>query len=90
MRVEDVDEENRKDSGHVESKTDENELPRHDLTEAERLRLVYDMITLPENEGGANISPDTDKFVDSIFALHNDELNKVWGLISNLSPTSES
>ncbi|KAG2180172.1 hypothetical protein INT43_003961 [Umbelopsis isabellina] len=78
VRVEDVDESGRRDSGHAESKTDENELPRHDLTEAERLRLVYDMITLPVNDGGANVSPDTDKFVDSIFALHNDELNKSW------------
>ncbi|CAM0139466.1 unnamed protein product [Umbelopsis sp. WA50703] len=78
VRVEDVDNSGRRDSGHAESQTDENELPAQELTEAERLRLVYDMITLPVNEGGANISPDTEKFVDSIFPLHNDDLNKSW------------
>jgi len=49
----------------------------HKLTEAERLRLVYEIITSPANEGGANISADVDKYVESIFPLHNDELNKV-------------
>ncbi|CAO3671003.1 unnamed protein product [Umbelopsis vinacea] len=48
------------------------------LTEAERLRLVNEIITSPGNEGGANISPDVDKYVESIFPLHDDELNKNW------------
>ncbi|KAI9485131.1 calcium-activated chloride channel-domain-containing protein [Zychaea mexicana] len=50
----------------------------HELTEAERLRVVYEMLTEPETEGGANISPEVDLFVDGIIPLHNDEFNKEW------------
>ena len=47
------------------------------LTDAERLRIVYEILTESEQEGGANISTEVDPFVDSIFPLHNDEFNKV-------------
>ncbi|KAI9250932.1 calcium-activated chloride channel-domain-containing protein [Phascolomyces articulosus] len=50
----------------------------HELTEAERLRIVYEMLTETEAEGGANISPEVDPYVDSIFPLHNDQFNKEW------------
>lgn len=48
-----------------------------DLTEAERLRLVYEILTGLESDGGANISPGLDDYVESITPLHNDEFNKV-------------
>ncbi|ORE01372.1 DUF590-domain-containing protein [Rhizopus microsporus var. microsporus] len=49
-----------------------------ELTEAERLRLVYEIMTQPKEEGGAGISPQTDQYVESIIPLHNDELNDKW------------
>ncbi|KAI8066428.1 calcium-activated chloride channel-domain-containing protein [Gongronella butleri] len=52
--------------------------PLLQLTEAERLRLVYDILTLPFNQGGADVSPKVDPCVDSIFPLHNDEKNDKW------------
>ena len=50
------------------------------VTEAERLRLVYLLITKPRNEAGAGITPKVGhwKFVDSIFPLHNHAFNKSW------------
>jgi anoctamin-10 len=50
------------------------------LYEAERLRIVYQMITNPTNEGGAGITPKIGewKYVDSIFALQDHEFNKRW------------
>ena len=50
------------------------------VTEAERLRLVYLMMTKPENEGGAGIIEQAGKwkYVDSIFPLHNRAFNKSW------------
>lgn len=49
------------------------------LTEAERLRIVWQLITLPESEGGAGITPKQGewKLVESIFPLHDHEFNKV-------------
>ncbi|KAI8146256.1 calcium-activated chloride channel-domain-containing protein [Fennellomyces sp. T-0311] len=49
-----------------------------DLTEAERLRIVYELLTDPESEGGAGIAPEVDAFVDSIMPLQNDDFNKEW------------
>jgi hypothetical protein len=72
VRVNDLEE-----SGQVDAKSSELGLADHKMTEAERLRLVYEIITSAGNEGGANISPENDKYVDSIFPLHNDALNKV-------------
>lgn len=50
------------------------------ITEAERLRLVYLLITKPEHEGGAGITPGSGGWegVESIFALHDHTFNKKW------------
>ncbi|TGO63172.1 hypothetical protein BOTNAR_0104g00200 [Botryotinia narcissicola] len=50
------------------------------MTEAERLRLVYLLITKPRNVGGAGITPKRGEWqgVESIFPLHDHEFNKVW------------
>ncbi|PMD54184.1 plasma membrane stress response protein-like protein [Hyaloscypha bicolor E] len=50
------------------------------VTEAERLRLAYLLITKPKNEGGAGITPRTGEWkgVESIFALHDHTFNKRW------------
>lgn len=52
------------------------------VTDAERLRLVYLLITLPEVEGGAGITPKQGQWdlVESVFALHDREFNKVCSL----------
>ncbi|KAJ9395203.1 hypothetical protein DTO282F9_7861 [Paecilomyces variotii] len=49
-------------------------------TEAERLRVIYQLITFPPEEGGADITPKHGvwKNVESIFALHDDETNRKW------------
>lgn len=47
------------------------------LTEAERLRIVHEILTGPENEGGASISPNVDPYVESIMPLHNAEFDHV-------------
>ncbi|SAM08297.1 hypothetical protein [Absidia glauca] len=48
------------------------------LSEATRLRLIYDILTSPEKSGGADISPHVDPFVASIMPLHNDNFKKEW------------
>ncbi|KAJ8106337.1 hypothetical protein ONZ43_g7099 [Nemania bipapillata] len=50
------------------------------VTEAERLRLVYLLITKPRNEGGAGITPKVGlwKQVNSIFPLHDQAFNSSW------------
>ncbi|KAI9836108.1 MAG: hypothetical protein M1819_001724 [Sarea resinae] len=49
-------------------------------TPAERLRIVYLLVTNPTNEGGAGITPKKGqwKMVESVFALHDHEFNKKW------------
>ena len=49
------------------------------ITDAERLRLVYLMITLPPGEGGAGVTPKQGEWdmVESLFALHDREFEKV-------------
>lgn len=49
------------------------------LTEAERLRIVWQLITLPKSEGGAGITPKQGewKLVESVFPLHDHKFNKV-------------
>ena len=49
-------------------------------TEAERLRVISYMITLPTHEGGAGITPDHGEWknVTAIFPLHDEETNKRW------------
>ncbi|UKZ85127.1 uncharacterized protein TrAFT101_001001 [Trichoderma asperellum] len=50
------------------------------VTEAERLRLIYLLITQTRNEGGAGITQGQGqwKYVESIFPLHNNAFNKEW------------
>jgi anoctamin-10 len=50
------------------------------ISEAERLRLAYMLITKPKNEGGAGITPKSGewKHVKSIFPLHDYQFNREW------------
>ncbi|KAI6710837.1 hypothetical protein JHW43_006631 [Diplocarpon mali] len=50
------------------------------VTEAERLRLIYLLITKSKSEGGAGITPKEGEWkgVESIFALHDHAFNKAW------------
>lgn len=50
------------------------------VTEAERLRLVYQLIINPENDGGAGINQASPKwkFVADIFPLHDQPFNRAW------------
>ncbi|KAI5866782.1 DUF590-domain-containing protein [Durotheca rogersii] len=50
------------------------------VSEAERLRTVYLLITKPKNEGGAGITPKIGQWKDivSIFPLHNHAFNRQW------------
>ncbi|KAM5496749.1 hypothetical protein McanMca71_007658 [Microsporum canis] len=49
-------------------------------TEAERLRTIYEMITLPRADGGADITPGYGEWknVKSIFPLHDHDVNREW------------
>ncbi|CAI7640260.1 unnamed protein product [Penicillium viridicatum] len=49
-------------------------------TEAERLRVLNQMITLPKEEGGAAITPNHGEWknVTAIFPLHDVDTNKKW------------
>ncbi|KHN94183.1 Anoctamin/TMEM 16 [Metarhizium album ARSEF 1941] len=55
-------------------------LKEEPVVEAERLRLVYQLITRSENEGGAGISQASSKWkhVVDIFPLHDQAFNKAW------------
>ncbi|BCR90548.1 anoctamin family protein [Aspergillus chevalieri] len=61
-------------------------------TEAERLRVIYHMITVPKEEGGAGISPGHGewKHIDAIFSLHDEQTNnrcmREWSRKTFLSP----
>ena len=50
------------------------------LYEAERLRIIYQLITNPQSEGGAGITPKKGEWesVESVFALHDHVYNKEW------------
>lgn len=50
------------------------------LYEAERLRIVYDMITNAPEDGGAGITPKRGEWeeVESLFPLHDHAFNKQW------------
>lgn len=50
------------------------------VVEAERLRLVYLLITKPKAEGGAGVTPRLGqwKWVSSVFPLHNHVFNRQW------------
>ncbi|MBE7180661.1 MAG: anoctamin [Terriglobus roseus] len=55
-------------------------LENEPMYEAERLRIIYQLITNSEAEGGAGITPGEAswKSVESIFALHDHAYNKQW------------
>ncbi|KAF2766446.1 DUF590-domain-containing protein [Teratosphaeria nubilosa] len=57
-----------------------NSLEQEPLTEAERSRTIYQLITNPESEGGAGIAPQKGDWenVESVFALHDHMYNKEW------------
>ncbi|KAG6103650.1 hypothetical protein E4U31_002642 [Claviceps sp. LM219 group G6] len=50
------------------------------VTEAERLRLVYQLIIRPENDSGAGINQASSKwkYVGDIFPLHDQQFNRSW------------
>lgn len=50
------------------------------LTQAERFRIVHEMITNPREDGGAGITPKEGEWqnVESIFPLHDQAFNKEW------------
>ncbi|KAI2602853.1 DUF590-domain-containing protein [Hypoxylon sp. NC1633] len=56
------------------------EFTNQPVTEAERLRTVYLLITKPKNQGGAGITPNVGqwKYVTSIFPLHDHVFNRQW------------
>lgn len=58
----------------------ETNLDREPVTEAERLRLIYLLMTKSSHEGGAGITPKSGEWknVESIFALHDQKFNKAW------------
>jgi len=47
---------------------------------SERLRIVYQLITNPREEGGAGITPKEGEWqeVETVFALHDHEYNRGW------------
>ena len=55
-------------------------LKQDPLNEAERLRIIYQLITNPQNEGGAGITPKKGEWetVENVFALHDHVYNKEW------------
>ena len=61
-------------------KETQNASTAQDLTEAERFRIVYHLITSSKEAGGAGIIPKEGpwKNVESIFPLHDKAFNKEW------------
>lgn len=55
-------------------------LEKDPLTDAERLRIIYQLITNYEKDGGAGIRPKSKEweYVDNVFALHDHTFNKYW------------
>ncbi|KAK4103738.1 DUF590-domain-containing protein [Parathielavia hyrcaniae] len=71
--------------GGTNDKTGDDSMARYfaddePVTEAERLRLAYMLITLPRNEGGAGVTPGSGqwRFVKRVFPLHDGAFNKRW------------
>ncbi|KAF9575824.1 hypothetical protein EC968_001612 [Mortierella alpina] len=48
------------------------------LKDADRIRLIHELITEIPMEGGAGIYPDENEFVESILPLHDRGYNKAW------------
>ena len=57
-----------------------NSLTTLQMTEAERYRMVHQMITMPREEGGAGVTPKQGQWknVESVFPLHDHKFNKEW------------
>ncbi|KAJ9632452.1 hypothetical protein H2203_000857 [Taxawa tesnikishii (nom. ined.)] len=55
-------------------------LEHESMNEAERLRIIYQLITNPQEEGGAGITPKEGDWenVESIFPLHDHQFNSEW------------
>ena len=55
-------------------------LTKEPLTQSERYRQIHEMITLPAEDGGANITVKSGEWknVEAIFPLHDHALNKKW------------
>jgi hypothetical protein len=55
-------------------------MSKEPLHEAERLRIIYQLITEPESEGGAGITPKDGEWkqVEDIFPLHDHTFNTAW------------
>lgn len=51
-------------------------LDEEPVTEAERLRIVYQLITQPVNEGGAGVG--TSSFSKTVFPLRDQAFNRAW------------
>lgn len=47
---------------------------------AERLRILYQLITNPRQEGGAGITPQKGEWenVEALFPLHDRDFNRTW------------
>jgi anoctamin-10 len=63
-------------------------LEEEPLTEAERLRAVHLLITGPERDGNAGITPGLNgwNYIDSIFPLHDAKFNRVCPPPNKASP----
>ncbi|KAG0214766.1 hypothetical protein BGX28_001401 [Mortierella sp. GBA30] len=48
------------------------------LKDADRIRVVHELITEIPMEGGAGIYPDENEYVESILPLHDRGYNKIW------------
>lgn len=57
------------------SRTRDNSLDN--ISDSDRLRLTYELITGLPGEGGAGIYPGQDEYVESILPLHDKAFNKV-------------
>ncbi|PYH87712.1 DUF590-domain-containing protein [Aspergillus ellipticus CBS 707.79] len=70
----------------------ESESSAEPQSESERLRIIYHMITVPKEAGGAGITPKHGEWknVDAIFPLHDEDMNrqciKDWSRKTFLSP----
>ncbi|KAG0262946.1 hypothetical protein DFQ27_002013 [Actinomortierella ambigua] len=49
-----------------------------DLSEADRLRIVYQLLTNLPKEGGAGLYPGHDEHIESILPIHDKQFNKAW------------
>ncbi|KAL1920530.1 uncharacterized protein VTP21DRAFT_907 [Calcarisporiella thermophila] len=49
-----------------------------ELTEADRLRHIYSIITSPSSEHGAGVIISRETCIESIMALHNRQFNRAW------------